>query len=147
MHPLRYIVSGSALAVALILTGCGRPATKDQAKATPPPAPAPVAPAPAPEPAPEAAPKPKGGPKPHPKLDEITSARVENGYVTVMLKNGRKGLFSVADLTDAELEEMKTFAAANPLAKGKSTVVVAKVEVKKTIEKQETKDGTETVQL
>src|SRR5256885_10002465 len=33
------------------------------------------------------------------------------------------------------------------LAHGKSTVVVAKVEAKKTIEKQSTVDGTETVQL
>jgi hypothetical protein len=138
MH-LRLLASVPALAVALVITGCGR-STKEPAK--PSPAPAPVAPAPAPD-----APKPKSSAKPTPKIDDLASARVEGGYVTVLFKNGRKGQFPVADLTDEEIEEMKTFAAANPLAKGKSTVVVAKVEAKKTIEKQAIVDGTETVQL
>ena len=139
MQLFRSLAWGAALTAALVLAGC-KPSTQPQAKTPPPPAP--VAPAPAPVP-----PKAKGGPKPHPKLEEIASARIEGGYVTVMLKNGRKGLFPLVDLTEAEVEEMKTFAAANPLAKGKSSVVVAKVEVKKTIEKSETVNGTETVQL
>jgi len=141
MHPLRLLLRGTALAAVLLLTGCG-PSAKEQAKASP-------RPAPAPEPvkAPEPPPKPEHSPKPHPKLEDIASARLEGGYVTVLFKSGRKGLFPIADLTDAEVEEMKTFAAANPLAKGKSSVVVAKVEAKKTIEKQSTVDGTETVQL
>ncbi|HEY8993663.1 MAG TPA: hypothetical protein VIM71_03180 [Lacunisphaera sp.] len=138
MHRLRLLIPASALAAALVVSGCGR-SSKEQAKPTPP-APAPVAPAPEP-------PKPKTSAKPHPKIDDLASARVEGGYVTVLFKNGRKGQFPVIDLTDAEIDEMKTFAAANPLAKGKSSVVVAKVEAKKTIEKQTTVDGTETVQL
>src|SRR5690349_6721323 len=106
MH-LRLLVSVSALAVALVFTGCGR-STKEQAKTTPPPpAPAPVAPAPAPE-------APKAGAKPGPKLEELASARIEGGYITVLYKNGRKGLFPVVDLSDADIEAMKAFAAANP---------------------------------
>ncbi len=144
MQLFRSLACGAALTAALVLAGC-KPSSQTEAKA-PKPAPAPVAPAPAPEPVPEP-PKAKGGPKPHPKLEDIASARVEGGYVTVMFKNGRKGLFPVVDLTDAEVEEMKTFATANPLARGKSSVVVAKVEAKKTIVKSETANGTETVQL
>ncbi|SDS33140.1 hypothetical protein [Opitutus sp. GAS368] len=141
MQLLRIPVWGAAFTAALILAGC-KPSTQADAKAAPKPAPV----APAPEPAPEPA-KAKGGPKPHPKLEDIASARIDGGYVTVLFKNGRKGLFPVVDLTDAEVEEMKQFATANPLAKGKSSVVVAKVEAKKTIEKQTMVDGTETVQL
>ncbi len=147
MHSIRFHVLVPALAAALVLTGCGRSA-KEQAKA--PPAPAPAAPAPEPEPAPEPAAdaaKAKRAPKPGPKIEDIASARVEGGYVTVLYKNGRRGLFPVVDLTETDVEAMKAFAAANPLAKGKSSVVVAKVEVKKTIEKQVTEDGTETVRL
>ncbi len=142
MQPFRSLACGAALTASLVLAGC-KPASQTEAKA---PKPVPVAPTPAPELTPEPV-KAKGGPKPHPKLEEIASARIEGGYVTVMLKNGRKGLFPLVDLTDAEVEEMKTFAAANPLVKGKSSVVTAKVEVKKTIEKSETVNGTETVQL
>jgi hypothetical protein len=137
------------LVTALLLTACGR--SEKQAKATPlTPAPAPV-PEPTPEPvapAPETSKFAKAGAKaPAPKLEELAAARIEGGYVTVQLKNGQRKLLPVAGLSDAELAELKTFAVANPLAKGKSSIVVAKVEVKKTIEKQETKDGTETVQL
>lgn len=142
MHAFR-ITRPSLILTAILLvaaSGCGR--SEKQAQATPPPAPAP---APAPEPPTETAKRP--GAKPAPKIAELAAARIEGGYVTVQFKNGRRGLFPVIDLSDAEIDEMKAFAAANPLAKGKSSVVVAKVEVKKTIEKQETKDGTETVQL
>jgi hypothetical protein len=130
------------LAAILVLTGCG-PRTQEQAKTAPPP------PAPAPEPvkAPEPAAKPERPIKPGPKVADLASARIEGGYVTVLYQNGRKGLFPVVDLSDADLEELKQFAATHPLAHGKSTVVAAKVEVKKTIEKQTMVDGTETVQL
>ena len=142
-HPLLLV----SIAV-LLLTACGR--QQKQAEATPPSAPTP-APASAPEPvapAPENSKFAKAGTKaPAPKLDELSAARIEGGYVTVQFKNGQRKLLPVVSLSDAELEELKTFATAHPLAKGKSSVVVAKVEVKKTIEKQETKDGTETVQL
>ncbi len=130
------------LVASFALAACGR--QQQQAEA---PVPAAPAPAPAPEPAPEPAKTAKPGAKPAPKLDELAAARIEGGYVTVQFKNGQRKLLPVASLSDADLEELKTFATANPLAKGKSSVVVAKVEAKKTIEKQETKDGTEAVQL
>jgi hypothetical protein len=136
------------LVSAFLLTACGR--SDQQAKATPPPpAPAPAAPTPEPAaPAPETSKFAKAVPKaPAPKLEELSAARIESGYVTVQFKNGQRKLLPVASLSEAELEELKSFATANPLAKGKSSIVVAKVEVKKTIEKQETKDGTETLQL
>ena len=100
--------------------------------------------APTPEPA-----KAKRGAKPAPKIEEMESARIEGGYMTVLFKNGRRGLLPLVDFNAADEEAMKAFAAANPLAKGKSSVVTAKVavEVKKTIEKQVTEDGTEIVQL
>lgn len=139
MHQLRFIVCSLAAAGALLLTGCG---PKEQAKAPPPkPAPAPVPEKPA------EAPKPEPGAKPHPKLDGLAAARIEGGYATLLYENGRKGLFPVVDLTAAEAEWLNTFVAAHPLAHGKSTVVTAKVEAKKTIEKQSMVDGVETVQL
>lgn len=136
---LRFSAPG-LLAAALILTACGR---KDEPKvaAQPKPAPAPVAPKP------EEPPAPSAGAKPHPKLEGLASARIEGGYVTILYKNGRKALFASGDLTESEAAWLNTFAAEHPLAHGKSTVVAAKVEVKKTIEKQSVIDGTETVQL
>jgi hypothetical protein len=130
------------LAAALLLPACRK--SEKQATAQPA-APAP-APEPAPEPPPEAKPA-KSATKPAPKLDDLAAARIEGGYVTVQFKNGQRSLIPTASLSDADLESLKAFAATNALAKGKSNVVVAKVEAKKTIEKQETKDGTETVQL
>jgi hypothetical protein len=67
--------------------------------------------------------------------------------VRLLYQNGRKGLFPAGDLTAAEAEWLATFVAAHPLAPGKSTVVTARVEMKKTIEKQSMADGVETVQL
>lgn len=142
MHSPRFLVLVPALAATLLFSGCGK--RQEQAQAAPPPAPAPEPAAPATDSA-----KAKRGAKPAPKTEELASARIEGGYVTVLFKNGRKGLFPVAELTDAELEEMKAFAAEHPLAKGKSSVVTAKVELqqKKTIEQQVVEDGTETVRL
>lgn len=147
MHCIRFHLLVPALAAGLVLTGCGRSA-KEQAKT--PPAPGPVVLAPKPEPAPAPAAEParvRRSAKPAPKIEEMESARIEGGYMTVLFKNGRRGLFPLADLTAADEEAMKAFAAAHPLAKGKSSVVMAKVEVKKTIAKQVTEDGTEIVQL
>ncbi|MDB6114565.1 MAG: hypothetical protein JWQ62_1510, partial [Lacunisphaera sp.] len=129
------------LAAALVFTGCGKKDEPKVAAKPKPAAPAPVAPKP------EAPPAPSAGAKPHPKLEGIASARTEGGYVTLLYQNGKKALFASGDLTESEAEWLNTFAAAHPLAHGKSTVVAAKVEVKKTIEKQSLVDGTETVQL
>jgi hypothetical protein len=139
MNHLRLSALAGVAAAALLLTACG-PTAKPKAA----PAPKPVTAAPA---APEAKPRSEPGARPHPNLEGLAAARVESGYVTVLYQNGRKGLFPVGDLTDAEAQSINSFAAAHPLAHGKSTVVTAKVEAKKTIEKQSVVDGTETVQL
>src|SRR5262245_45795707 len=139
MHTLRLSRWSLALFAALLLAGCGQKEKK--------PAPKPVVVAPPPEePKPEEKPKPALSKK-RPNLDGLASARIEGGYATVLYENGRRGLLPVADLTDEELTKIKDLAAAHPLAKGKGSVVTAKVEAKKTIEKSESINGVETVQL
>lgn len=83
----------------------------------------------------------------NPKFAGLAFARAEKGYVAVLYENGRKGMFPTAQLSAAENEWLAAFAATHPLAHGKSSVVVAKTEQVKTIVKQETVDGGETVQL
>ena len=94
----------------------------------------------------ENAKKAAGGPTPA-KFVGLASARAESGYMAVLYENGRKGMFPFGALSEAETAWLTAFAAAHPLAHGKSTVVVAKTEIKKTIEKQSTENGVETVQL
>lgn len=139
MPSSRFLLQSCTLIVALLLAGCGQ--KEKQAKAAPKPAPA-TAPA-----KPEDSPRPEAGRKPHPTLDGLAAARIEQGYVTLLYQNGRKGLFPVGDLTEAEAGWLNTFAAAHPLGHGKSTMVTARVEAKKTIEKQSLVNGMETVQL
>lgn len=81
------------------------------------------------------------------KFAGLTAARSEGGYVAVQYENGRRGMIPTSTLNEQELNWVTKFAAEHPLAKGKGSVVVAKVEARKTILKQETVDGTETVQL
>ena len=81
------------------------------------------------------------------KFEGLASARVESGYISVLYENGRKGVLPIRTLTEAEVNWLTAFATAHPLAHGKGSVVVAKVEAKKTIEKQVTENGVETVQL
>src|SRR5450432_3877971 len=133
MLSFRYIVPSLALIAALVLAGCGP--SKQPAKTAPAVEPVVVAPK-SDEP-----PKPEFGAKPNPKLEGVASARIEHGYVTLLYENGRKGQFPSGDLTADEAEWLNTFAAAHPLAHGKSTIVTAKTEVKKTIEKQSMIEG------
>ena len=81
------------------------------------------------------------------KFKGLAAARAESGYVAVLYENGRKGMLPAGSLTEAETAWLNAFAADHPLAHGKSTVVTAKTEVKKTIEKQATENGVESVQL
>ncbi len=81
------------------------------------------------------------------KFKDVTAARDEQGYVHVLYKDGHKGMFPVVSLSDVEKEWLTAFAASHPLAKGKGSVVVAKTDAKKTIERQSIDDGIETVQL
>lgn len=81
------------------------------------------------------------------KFAGLSAARAESGYMAVLYENGRKGMFPFGSLTEDETEWLKAFALAHPLAHGKSTVVTSKTELKKTIEKQVTENGIETVQL
>ena len=141
MRFTRLLVLSLAATAVFSFTACGKKEEPKVAAKPKPAAPAPVAPKPAEAPAPTA------GAKPHPKLENLASARIEGGYVTLLYQNGKKVLFATGDLTESEAEWLNTFVAAHPLAKGKGSVVAAKVEVKKTIEKQSLVDGTETVQL
>jgi hypothetical protein len=143
MQPLRFFVLVPALAASIIFSSCG----KRQEPATA--APAAAKPATVPEPAAKSVadgPQAKRGKAP-PRTEDLAAARVEGGYVTVLFKNGRRGLLPVTDFAEIELEELEAFAAEHPLARGKSSMVIAKVEQKKTIEKQATEEGTETVLL
>ncbi|MEI6106466.1 MAG: hypothetical protein WCR49_05575 [Opitutae bacterium] len=143
-----------ALAAALLLPGCGPSAKEQQAAAAKRQAALTAAAdaakaqaaATAAEKAQEAA-KTAATARANPKFDGLASARAEKGYVAVLYENGRKGMFPTAQLSEAENEWLTAFAAAHPLAHGKSTVVIAKTELTKTIVKQETIDGVETVQL
>ncbi|HVT74420.1 MAG TPA: hypothetical protein VHD61_14900 [Lacunisphaera sp.] len=82
-----------------------------------------------------------------PKFAGLKAARAEGSYVAVLFENGRKGMFPTVSLTEAEKQWLDEFAAAHPLAHGKSSVVTAKAEVKATIVKQSLENGLETVQL
>jgi hypothetical protein len=136
----------AALFAVLLLAGCG-PSAKEHA------APAPVAakpketpPPPAAEQAAAAAPGESSAATPA-KFEGLAAARAEKGYVAVLYQNGRKGMFPTSALTATEADWLNAFAAAHPLAHGRSTVVTARVEAKKTIEKQTVENGTEIVQL
>jgi len=141
-------VTGSALVLSLYaLAGCGK---SDKPSA----APAPVVAQQVPEtPAPDAAAKTakptpgNGDPTKNPKFEGLAAARAEKGYVAVLYENGRKAMFPTGSLSEAETQWLNDFAAAHPLAHGKSTIVTAKTELKKTIEKQSIVNGIETVQL
>jgi len=146
-----------ALAAAIILSGCGPSAKEQQAAeakrkealataAASAQAHAATVAAEEAEKAKEAA-RAAASTKANPKFAGLAAARAEKGYVAVLYENGRKGMFPTAQLNDAENEWLAAFAAAHPLAHGKSTVVVAKTEQTKTIVKQETVNGVETVQL
>ena len=142
MRPVRFLPLSCTLILALLLAGCGK--KEEQAKA--PPKPAAPAPAPVPE-KPEGPPPPEKGAKAHPTFEGLAAARIDGGYVRLLYQNGRKGLFPTVDLTPTEADWLKDFIAEHPLAPGKSTVVIAQVEAKKTIEKQSLENGVETVQL
>ena len=81
------------------------------------------------------------------KFKGLAAARVESGYVAVLYDGGRRAMLPAGSLSEAETAWVTDFATAHPLAHGKSTVVTAKTEVTKTIEKQSTENGVETVQL
>ena len=134
MRLTRFLPLSCTLSLALLLAGCGK--KEEQAKA--PPKPAASAPAPVAVPAkPDGPLPPEKGAKPHPSFDGLAAARIDGGYVRLLYQNGRKGLFPTVDLTPTEADWLKDFIADHPLAPGKSSIVVAKVEAKKTIEKQE----------
>ena len=124
-----------ALSFVLLLAGCGKSGKENQAK--------PVAEA-AKEPV---VAKPEVSEPVFPKFEGLAAARAEKGYVAVQFQNGRRAMFPTVSLTPAEGEWLDAFATAHPLARGKSSVVIAKTELKQTIEKQAVENGTETVQL
>ena len=81
------------------------------------------------------------------KFKGLAAARVESGYIAVQYEGGRKAMLPATSLSESETAWVSEFATAHPLAHGKSTIVTAKTEVTKTIEKQSTENGVETVQL
>jgi hypothetical protein len=137
-----------ALIVVLALTGCGQSAKERQAQAEQAEkAKATAAASAAHSKELEATAKKKTSEGIAAKFAGLASARAESGYVAVLYENGRKGMFPSASLTEEEIAWLNAFALAHPLAHGKSTVVTAKTEVTKTMEKQLTENGVETVQL
>jgi hypothetical protein len=81
------------------------------------------------------------------KFAGLSAARSDGGYIAVLYENGRRAMLPASTMSDAELAWIRKFAAEHPLAKGKSSVVVARTEAKKTIEKQAVENGIEVVQL
>jgi hypothetical protein len=140
----KHTLGVAVLIGALVLTGCG-PSTKErEAQAAKAKADAAES---ARQAALEAAAKKKRSEEVPAKFAGLALARAEEGYVAVLFKNGRKGMFPTGSLTDSETGWLTAFAAAHPLPHGKSSMVTARAEVKKTIEKQVTENGVETVQL
>ena len=125
------------LAALLLLAGCSKTA-KDKPAPAAPEKTAEVAPAPV---------KTLEESAPSPRFANLAAARSEKGYVAVLYQNGRKATFPSGALSADESGWLDAFAAAHPLAHGKSTVVTTTVEQKKTIEKQSVENGVETVQL
>ncbi len=135
------------LIVALILAGCGPSAKERQAQAARAEKAREAAVAAARRQELEESAKKQGGGEIPAKFKGLASARAEQGYVAVLYENGRKGMFPSGSLSEDEATWLNAFAAAHPLAHGKSTVVITKTEVKKTMEKQSVENGVESVQL
>lgn len=74
-------------------------------------------------------------------------ARIEGSYAIVVTASGAKTMVPMASLSAEERARLATLAAAKPLARGKSTVAVAKEPVRQTIATAKTESGLETVQL
>jgi hypothetical protein len=84
-----------------------------------------------------------------PKYQDAIKARIENGYVVILLANGSKTMVPLASLKDDDRAWLTNLSVANPLPHGKSEVKVVKDEVKAkvTIVVSTTVGPLETVQL
>lgn len=127
--------------VVLLLSGCGKNKKARAPKVAPPPA-APV------QAEPPAAPVPKLT-SVSPQFREVTQARFEETQVVMLLANGSRSIAPLPALSPTDLAWLKKIAQDNPLARGKSSVVVVASTdpVKKTIQVAKTEGTLETVQL
>lgn len=84
-----------------------------------------------------------------PRYHEVTQARFEETQVVMLAANGSRSIAPISGLSPADLAWLKKIARENPLARGKSSiVVVASTELaKKTIQVSKIEGTLETVQL
>jgi len=84
-----------------------------------------------------------------PKFEGATSARIENGYVFVLLANGTKSIVQLSSLKPEDREWLTKLSIDSPLARGNSRVIIVKevVKPKTTIAVSTVVGPLETVQL
>jgi hypothetical protein len=84
-----------------------------------------------------------------PKFEGATSARIENGYVFVLLANGTKSIVQLSSLKPEDREWLTKLSVDSPLARGNSQVIIVKevVKPKTTIAVSTIVGPLETVQL
>jgi len=60
------------------------------------------------------------------RFQNAVKARIENGYAIVLFADGTKGVFPLGSLKEEDRTWLESLSAENPLARGKSEVVVVK---------------------
>lgn len=86
---------------------------------------------------------------PDPRFAGAAQARLDPSYAVVLFDTGRRAMFPLKDLSEADKTWLAALAGQHPLRHGSSSVVVAAATepVKKTVEISKIEGGVETVQL